>query len=237
VAAAAADPAAGGHQGALIVLDRLLAAARTLLTLGRGVARGLPPLTSVDDPIAFFQRWFADARATGIYLPESMTVATASADGAPAARMMLLKGVDERGFVFYTNYESRKGGELAANPRAALVFHWAVLQRQVRVEGVVERLTEVESAAYFHTRVRGSRIGAWASRQSAELASRDELDRRVREYEERFAGQDVPLPPFWGGFRLTPQVIEFWQGRVNRLHDRVRYTRQPSGWSVIRLYP
>jgi pyridoxamine 5'-phosphate oxidase len=213
------------------------AALRTLFTLGRGVVRGVPPLTAADDPIAFFQRWFADARTAGIYLPESMAVATASADGAPAARMMLLKGVDDRGFVFFTNYESRKGDELRANPRAALVFHWAVLQRQVRVEGPVERLTEAESAAYFRTRGRGSQIGAWASRQSAELASRAELERRVREHDERFAGQEVPLPPFWGGFRLTPVVIEFWQGRINRLHDRVRYARERSGWSVTRLYP
>lgn len=237
MAAAAAHPAAGGRQGALIVFDRIRAAARTLLTLGRGVVRGMPELTAADDPIAFFQRWFAAAQAAGIYLPESMTVATAGADGAPAARMMLLKAVDQRGFVFYTNYESRKGAELAANPRAALVFHWAVLQRQVRVEGPVERLPEAESAAYFQTRARGSRIGAWASRQSAELASRAELERRVRESAERFAGRDVPLPPFWGGFRLRPLVLEFWQGRADRLHDRVRYTRESSGWSVTRLYP
>lgn len=194
-------------------------------------------MTAADDPIVYFQRWFADATAAGIYLPESMTVATASADGAPAARMMLLKAVDQRGFVFYTNYGSRKGAELAANPRAALVFHWAVLQRQVRVEGPVERLSEAESSAYFRTRARGSRIGAWASRQSAPLPSRAELDQRVRECTVRFAGQDVPLPPFWGGFRLAPQLIEFWQGRANRLHDRVRYTREPAGWSVMRLYP
>jgi pyridoxamine 5'-phosphate oxidase len=213
------------------------AALRTVFTLGRGVVRGVPPLTAADDPIAFFQRWFADARAAGIYLPESMAVATASADGAPAARMMLLKGVDDRGFVFFTNYESRKGDELRANPRAALVFHWAVLQRQVRVEGPVERLPEAESAAYFGTRTRGSRIGAWASRQSAELVSRAELERRVRAQEERFAGREVPLPPFWGGFRLTPVAIEFWQGRINRLHDRLRYTREGSGWTVVRLYP
>jgi pyridoxamine 5'-phosphate oxidase len=210
---------------------------RTLLTLGRGVFRGLPPLTAADDPIAFFQHWFADAKAAGIFLPESMAVATASADGAPAARMMLLKAVDQRGFVFYTNYTSRKGAELEANPRAALVFHWAVLQRQVRVEGPVARLGEVESAAYFRTRARGSRIGAWASRQSAPLSSRAELEARVRDYEQRFASQDVPLPTFWGGFRLTPLVLEFWQGRANRLHDRVRYTREGPGWQVTRLYP
>lgn len=166
-----------------------------------------------------------------------MTVATATNNGAPAARMMLLKGVDSRGFVFYSNYESRKAGELLANPRAALVFHWAVLQRQVRVEGGVTRLTPDESEAYFRTRPRGSRIGAWASKQSAALPGRGELDGRVREYEQRFADREVPLPPFWGGYRLAPAVIEFWQGRVNRLHDRLRYTRTDGGWSVSRLYP
>jgi pyridoxamine 5'-phosphate oxidase len=166
-----------------------------------------------------------------------MTVATATPDGAPSARMMLLKGADPRGLVFFTNYESRKSNELLANPRAALVFHWPVLQRQVRVEGTVARLTQAESEAYFRTRPRGSRIGAWASQQSAELSTRAELDERVREYETKFAGEDVPLPPFWGGFRLAPAVIEFWQGRINRLHDRVRYTRTDGGWSVQRLYP
>ncbi|MBI2072742.1 MAG: pyridoxamine 5'-phosphate oxidase [Gemmatimonadetes bacterium] len=211
--------------------SRVRSALRALLTLGRGVVRGLPDLTAADDPIALFERWFAEARAAGMYLPESMTLATATPDGVPAARMMLLKGVDQRGFVFFTNYESPKGRELVANPRAALVFHWAVLQRQVRVEGAVERLTPEESEAYFQTRARGSQIGAWASQQSAELSSRAELDRRFREYQERFAGQEVPLPPF------TPTAIEFWQGRVNRLHDRLRYARTDGGWAVTRLHP
>lgn len=215
----------------------LLSTIRALLTSGRGVTRGLPDLTPADDPIAFFRRWFEEAKAAGIYLPESMAVATATPSGAPAARMMLLKGVDQRGFVFFTNYESRKGAELAANPRAALVFHWAVLQRQVRVEGTVEKLSPAESEAYFRSRPRGSRLGAWASRQSAPLASRAELDRRFREFEAQFAGREIPLPPFWGGFRLEPLVIEFWQGRLNRLHDRLRYTRQGGGWLVERLYP
>lgn len=194
-------------------------------------------LTAADDPIVFFERWFREARDAGLYLPEAMTVATATPDGVPAARMMLLKGVDQRGFVFFTNYESRKGRELLANHRAALVFHWALLQRQVRVEGSVERLTSAESEAYFQTRPRGSQIGAWASQQSAELRSRDELDGRVREQETRFAGETVPLPPFWGGFRLLPTAIEFWQGRINRLHDRLRYTRVDGRWVMSRLYP
>lgn len=197
----------------------------------------MPELTPADDPIAFFQRWFEDATASGLYLPDSMTLATATPGGAPSARMMLLKGVDHGGFVFFTNYESRKAQELLTNPRAVLVFHWAVLQRQVRIEGTAERLPPAESQAYFQTRPRGSQIGAWASQQSAELASREELDRRVEAYEAKFAGQDIPLPPFWGGFRLLPSQIEFWQGRLNRLHDRVRYTRDGQGWTVARLYP
>lgn len=215
----------------------VISSLRALLTLGRGVVGGLPELTAADDPIAFFQRWFREAQRSGLLLPESMAVATVGPDGQPSARMMLLKQVDARGFVFYTNYESRKGRELAANPRAALVFHWAVLQRQVRVEGAVEKLSREESEAYFRTRPRGSRIGAWASRQSAELASRAELDRQFREYEAQFAGQEIPLPPYWGGYRLVPAAIEFWQGRINRLHDRLRYTRAGSGWTVTRLQP
>ena len=210
---------------------------RALLTMGQGVALGLPDADAGQDPIVLFGRWFDDARRSGLLLPEAMCLATATPDGRPSARMMLLKGADQRGFVFFTNYESRKGDELAANARAALVFHWAVLQRQVRVEGPVERLTDTESAAYFGTRARGSRIGAWASRQSADLASRDELDRRVREYEQRFAGRDVPLPPFWGGLRLVPRVIEFWQGRINRLHDRLRFVRDGNAWRSERLFP
>jgi pyridoxamine 5'-phosphate oxidase len=166
-----------------------------------------------------------------------MTVATATAGGAPSARMMLLKGVEDGGFVFFTNYESRKAAEIEANPRAALVFHWPVLERQVRVEGTVARLDPAASEAYFRTRPRGSRIGAWASRQSAALADRAELEAQVREHEARFAGGEVPLPPFWGGFRLVPERIEFWQGRLNRLHDRLRFERAGTGWRAVRLYP
>ncbi len=214
----------------------LLARIRALFTLGQGVARGLPDASDAADPIALFQEWFAAATRAGIFLPEAMTLATASPQGAPSARMMLLKGVDTRGFVFYTNYESRKGEELAANARAALVFHWAVLERQVRVEGRVARLATEESAAYFATRPRGSRIGAWASRQSRALPARKELQDRVVQYEREFPG-DIPLPPFWGGFRLVPERIEFWQGRLNRLHDRLRFVRDGAGWRTERLYP
>jgi pyridoxamine 5'-phosphate oxidase len=215
----------------------LLAKVRALITFGRGVAHGLPDAAADQNPISLFRTWFDAAVRAGIYLPEAMTVATATPDGAPSARMMLLKGADERGFVFFTNYESRKGAELAVNPRVALVFHWAILQRQVRVEGSVARLTADESDAYFQSRPRGSRIGAWASRQSAPLTARTELEGRVREHERRFATGNVPLPPFWGGFRLTPLRIEFWQGRTDRLHDRLRFERDGERWRAVRLYP
>jgi pyridoxamine 5'-phosphate oxidase len=151
--------------------------------------------------------------------------------------MVLLKGFDERGFCFYTNYESRKGQELDANPRAALTFHWAILERQVRIEGLTARMTDAESLAYFRTRARGSRIGAWASPQSDPLDRRETLEARVKEYDARFPGADVPLPPFWGGYRLVPSRIEFWQGRVNRLHDRLLFERTDTGWRSSRLYP
>jgi pyridoxamine 5'-phosphate oxidase len=210
---------------------------RTLLTFGQGVVRGLPQATADRDPMDLFREWFAAAREAGIFLPEAMMVATATPDGAPSGRMMLLKGVDPAGFVFFTNYESRKAAELAANPRAALVFHWAILERQVRVEGPVSRLSPAESEAYFRTRPRGSRIGAWASRQSAPLATRADLEARVREHEARFAGGDIPLPPYWGGFRVVPERIEFWQGRIDRLHDRLRFERDGEKWRAERLYP
>ena len=210
---------------------------RAIVTLGRGVGRGLPDHEAGDDPIALFERWFADARRSGLLLPEAMSVATATPDGRPSVRMMLLKGADHDGFVFFTNYESRKARDLADNPRAALVFHWPLLQRQVRVEGAVGRVSVAESAAYFATRARGSKIGAWASKQSAELESREALDERVREVEQRHAQEDVPLPPFWGGYRLVADRIEFWQGRANRLHDRICYDRDGGGWRRFRLYP
>ena len=189
------------------------------------------------DPVVQFGRWFQAAAAAGLDEPNAMTLATATPDGRPSARMVLLKGVDADGFVFYSNYGSRKGQELAANPLAALVFWWAPLARQVRVEGPVERCAPEESAAYFATRPRGAQLGAWASPQSRVLADRAALERRVAELAARFAGA-VPPPPDWGGYRLRPQVVEFWQGRPDRLHDRLRYRRRPEGgWAVERLAP
>lgn len=210
---------------------------RSVVTLGRGITRGLPDADVGDDPIALFGRWFEDARESGIVLPDAVALSTADADGKPSGRMVLLKGFDERGFRFFTNFGSRKSRELDENPRAALTFHWAILERQVRIEGTVHRLPEDESAAYFQTRARGSQIGAWASRQSEPLGSREELKAAAKEAEERFAGGRVPLPPFWGGYRLVAHRIEFWQGRANRLHDRVVFEQEGGEWRSGRLYP
>jgi pyridoxamine 5'-phosphate oxidase len=185
-----------------------------------------------------FERWLADARAGGDAYPEAMALATAAADGTPSARMVLLKGHDEHGFVFFTNLESRKGAELDANPRAALLFHWASLQRQVRIEGGVVQVGRDESLAYFGTRPLASRLAAWASPQSRPIPSRGELERRYEEARARFAGRDeLPLPSFWGGYRVVPDEIEFWQNRADRLHDRVRYMREGDTWRRERLGP
>jgi len=189
------------------------------------------------DPLEQFEHWFAEAKRAGVEVPEAMTLATADAEGAPSARMVLLKGAGQEGFVFYTGYGSRKSEELEQNPRAALVFYWRTLGRQVRVEGSVERVPEAESAAYFATRPRGSQLAAWASHQSRPLGSREELERRYAELEREYEGREVPLPPHWGGYRLRPEAIEFWKHRENRLHDRVRYTRAREGWKVERLSP
>ncbi|RTZ61886.1 MAG: pyridoxamine 5'-phosphate oxidase [Gammaproteobacteria bacterium] len=210
---------------------------RALFTLGKGVTTGLDELDVADDPIGFFRQWFKQAEDSGILLPESMCLATATPDGKPSARMVLLKEVDETGFVFYTNYASRKARELDANPHASLVFHWASLQRQVRVEGSVERVSAAEADAYFASRARGSQIGAWASKQSAVLDARETLEQRVHEMERRFGGEPVPRPEFWGGYRVIPEMIEFWQGRTSRLHDRLVYQREGEGWVVQRIYP
>ena len=189
------------------------------------------------DPMDLFAEWFREAEDAGVDVPETMTLATADSDGAPSARMVLLKGADEEGFVFYSGYVSRKAGELEQNPLAALVFYWRPLGKQVRVEGRVERVSEAESAAYFATRPRGSQIAAWASQQSKPLAGREDLDRRYAELEREYEGRDVPLPPHWGGFRLRPEAIEFWQHRDNRLHDRILYTRAREGWRSELLSP
>jgi pyridoxamine 5'-phosphate oxidase len=202
------------------------------------VRAGLVEADVDPDPMVQFGRWFDDAEAADLVEPSAMTLATATAEGVPSARMVLLRGVDQRGFVFYTNYESRKAAELAANPRAALVFWWGELQRQIRVEGPVERTSQQESAAYFRTRPLGSRLSAWASPQSRVIPGRAVLDQRVAELAAGHPQGDIPLPPFWGGYRLVPEVVELWQGRPNRLHDRLRYTRSADGrWQIKRLAP
>ena len=210
---------------------------RGLFTLGKGMVVGLPEAAADRDPIELFGDWFRAAKGSGIYLPETMALATATQDARPSVRMVLLKGFDQRGFVFFGNYESRKAKELAENARAALVMHWTVLQRQIRIEEPVARLPTEESEAYFKTRPRGAQIGAWASQQSSELADRKVLVDRVQEYQQKFRGGEVPLPPFWGGYRLAPERIEFWQGRANRLHDRLVFDKKGDGWESKRLFP
>lgn len=201
--------------------------------------RGLSESDLDADPMRQFAVWFEQAAQAGLPEPNAMTLATATLEGRPSARMVLLKGYDARGFVFYSNYESRKGDELLTNPYAALVFFWQQLERQIRVEGHVERATPEESDAYFASRPWGSRIGAWASRQSAVLPGRDPLEARVRELEAQYpdALGPIPRPAYWGGFRVVPEVVEFWQGRPSRLHDRLRYRRAGDAWEIERLSP
>lgn len=189
------------------------------------------------DPIALFSQWMTEAEAEEINDPNAMTLATATADGRPSARMVLLKGVDDRGFAFYTNLESRKAGELDANPRAALCFHWKSLRRQVRVEGSIERVSDAEADAYFATRARISQLGAWASQQSRPLIGRFELEARLAKYTAKFHIAEVPRPEHWSGFRVVPVDIEFWEDRPFRLHMRFLFRRTPEGWVRQELYP
>ena len=197
----------------------------------------LDPASVDPDPIAQFRTWFAAARDAGIYEPEAMTVSTVDADGRPTSRFVLLRGLDARGFAFFTNYRSAKGRALDARPYAALTFGWLQIHRAVRVEGPVERLPEAESDAYFASRPRGAQLGAWASPQSSVIAGRDELDKALADAELRFADGAVQRPPHWGGFLVRPQRVELWEGRPNRLHDRVRYERDADRWRIERLAP
>lgn len=189
------------------------------------------------NPFDQFARWLAEAQAAETVEVNAMVLATATLAGRPSARVVLLRGFDERGFVFFTDYRSRKGEELETNPRAALAFYWGELERQVRVEGTVARTTLEESASYFRTRPMGSRLGAWTSYQSRPIGSREELEADLLEVERRFSGPEVPLPPHWGGYRVTPECFEFWQGRESRLHDRIRYLRDGERWKIERLSP
>jgi pyridoxamine 5'-phosphate oxidase len=199
---------------------------------------GLKESDTDPNPLEQFRRWFDEALVSNLHEPNAMTLATATPDGHPSARIVLLRGFDERGFVFYTNYEGRKGWELETNSYAALVFYWGELERQVRVEGRVGRLSDEESDAYFAGRPRGSQLGAWASEQSRPIKDRGALEERLRALEAEYEGREVPRPPFWGGYRVEPETIEFWQGRENRLHDRLLYRRlEDGGWRRERLQP
>ena len=189
------------------------------------------------DPIVQFHEWFENAVEADLHEPNAMILATATTDGKPSARTVLLKGSDERGFVFYTNYEGRKAGELEVNPMCALLFYWGELERQIRIEGRASRLSSEESDAYFAGRPRGSRLGAWASEQSRPVKDRSILEERVRALETEYEGREIPRPSFWGGYRVEPDAIEFWQGRESRLHDRLVYLRNEGGWKIVRLQP
>ena len=210
---------------------------RCLLTFGQGVALPSPEISTTTSPFEIFQQWFEDANKSGILLPEAMSVSSCDENGQPSSRMVLLKSFDENGFVFYTNYDSKKSHELGANNKVALLFHWNVLQRQVRIEGTVEKTSQQQSADYFHSRDRGSQIGAWASKQSQKLKHESELKERFKKYQQKFGDGEIPLPEFWGGLRVKPHYMEFWQGRASRLHDRICFEQKQEEWQLFKRHP
>ena len=211
---------------------------RCLFTFGQGVALPLPQISANQDPIELFKLWFNDANKSGILLPEAMSVSTCGNDGQPSSRMVLLKEYDQQGFVFYTNYASKKSHQLGENDKIALLFHWNVLQRQIRIEGTVEKVSAEQSANYFHSRDRGSQIGAWASRQSQKLNNDHELKDKVAHFNKLYPHGEVPHPEFWGGWRVKPTYIEFWQGRASRLHDRICFEKNiDNQWQQFKLNP
>jgi pyridoxamine 5'-phosphate oxidase len=198
---------------------------------------GLVEKDLAKDPFRQFEKWFQEAEAAKIPEPNAMVCSLAGRDGSPSSRIVLLKGMDSRGFVFYTNYESRKGRTLAENARASLLFPWITLERQVIVEGTVTKVSREESDAYFHSRPRPSQLGAWVSQQSSIIPGRGTLEEALKLLEQKYAGQEIPLPPQWGGYRIAPEMVEFWQGRRSRLHDRLRYRREKNDWVIERLAP
>ncbi len=210
---------------------------RCLFTFGQGVALPLPKLDENVEPLVLFTQWFEDANKSGILLPESMSVSSCTKEGRPSSRMVLLKEFDDKGFVFYTNYGSRKSIELSENSHVALLFHWNVLQRQIRIEGTIERTSTEQSKQYFHSRDRGSQIGAHASKQSQKLKHDNELLQRVDYFNGKYSTGKVPLPEFWGGYRVVPTYIEFWQGRASRLHDRLCFEKKDGKWQHFKLHP
>jgi len=208
-----------------------------LITSSKGAIHGMPEANLTDDPLALFEQWFNQAKQAGLFLPEAMSIATATKTGTLSNRMVLLKSFDQAGFVFYTNYHSQKAQEIADNPQVALLFHWDTLQRQIRINGQIEKVSSAESEAYFQSRSRGSQLGAWASKQSETVNNRQEMDQVYNKITQRFKDKPVPTPDFWGGYRIIPQQIEFWQGRLNRFHDRIVFEKENEEWVAKRLYP